>query len=212
MELVDGGEPRRRGSSLHPRRRPLRHAGRQGPHPGVYCGGEAQGDGAGQDHLLPRAAGRREDLHRQEHRLLPEPKVLPLFGRRHDGRLRDQGPPSDLRGSHARQAHPGAQVRREQQPCDRAGRDRQARTRVPGRSGVRAAGGFGPVAEPRVPRPLPRRPGRPLPGALHLHSERAGHDPGAAQGPDGGDHSVRVHRRGQGPHRGAPPVTDGQKR
>ena len=45
-----------------------------------------------------------------------------------------------------------------------------------------------------LPRPLPRPAVRPLEGAVHLHRQPAGHDPGPAPRPDGRDPPLRLHR------------------
>ena len=69
-----------------------------------------------------------------------------------------------------------------------------------------AARGARPGAEPRVPRPLPRRRARPLPGLVHRHGERRGDDPRAAARPDGGDPLRRLHDRREGRDRARLPV------
>jgi ATP-dependent Lon protease len=66
---------------------------------------------------------------------------------------------------------------------------------LPGRPVVRAAGGAGPGAEPRVHGPLPRRAVRPERGAVHRHGELHPEHPRAAVRPDGGGGVPRATRR-----------------
>ena len=69
-----------------------------------------------------------------------------------------------------------------------------------------AARGPRPGAEPLVPRPLPRRRARPLPGAVHRDRERRRHDPRPAARPHGGDPLRRLHDRREGRDRARLPV------
>ncbi len=100
---------------------------------------------------------------------------------------------------------PGAAAVRVEEPGVHAGRDRQARLRLPGRPGVGAPRGAGPGAELHVPGSLPRRAVRSLAGAVHHHREPARSDPGAAPRPHGDHRAARVHGGREGPDRAASP-------
>ena len=89
------------------------------------------------------------------------------------------------------------------EPGDHAGRGRQARRRLARRPVLGAARGARPGAEPLVPRPLPRRRGRPLRGRVHRHGEHRRHDPRPAARPDGGHPLRRLHGRREGRDRAA---------
>src|SRR4029078_10280999 len=69
-----------------------------------------------------------------------------------------------------------------------------------------AARGSRPGAELDVPRPLPRRRGRSLPGLLHRHGEHGRDDPRPAARPHGGDPLRRVHQRRAGRDRARLPL------
>ena len=92
----------------------------------------------------------------------------------------------------------GAAPGRREQPGADAGRDRQARPRLPRRPGQRAAGGARPGAEQHVPRQLPRPAVRPVEGAVHHDGQQPRHDPPAAAGPHGSAASVGLQRGGEG--------------
>ena len=66
-----------------------------------------------------------------------------------------------------------------------------------------------PGAEQRVPRSLPRRRVRPVERDVHLHGERAAHDPPGAARPHGSAPARRLHRAGKGRDREEVPVAEG---
>src|SRR5436190_80566 len=68
------------------------------------------------------------------------------------------------------------------------------------------ARGARPGAELHVPRPLPRRRGRPERGRLHRDRQPGRDDPRPAAGPHGGHPLRRLHRRREGGHRARLPV------
>ena len=96
-------------------------------------------------------------------------------------------------GALARQHHPGDPQGRRPQLRHDAGRDRQARRRHPGRSGLGLAGGARSRAEQHLSRQLPRRAVRSEPRRVHHDGEYARHDPRAASRPDGDHQSRRLH-------------------
>src|SRR6266540_4374745 len=69
--------------------------------------------------------------------------------------------------------------------------------------------GARPRAEQHLPRPLPRRRVRPLARDVHLHGQRAAHDPAGAQRSYGSPAARRVHRAGEGRDRQALPRPQG---
>ena len=127
-------------------------------------------------------------------------------------RGRDPRPPAHLHRRAAGQHHPGDPQGRHAQPGADARRDRQARPRHPGRSGLGAARGARPGAELDVPRQLPRRAVRPVEGAVHRHRERARHDPGPAARPHGDHRAARLHRGGEARDRAPLPRARGSSR
>src|SRR5207245_2321689 len=98
--------------------------------------------------------------------------------------------------------HPPRGVER---PRVHAGRGRQDRLRLAGRSVVRFARGSRPRAEQGLSRQLPRRALRSLEGHVHHNSQLAGNDSRGPARPDGGFESVRLHGRGEGSARRAVP-------
>ena len=125
--------------------------------------------------------------------------------RRAHRRGRDQGPPPHVRRRDAGQADPVPQGDGVGEPGRPHRRGRQARPRLPGRPGVGAARGVGPESERHLCRPLPRRPRRPLEGALPVHRQRRRHDPRAALGPDGARPPLGVRPRREGRDHAAVP-------
>ena len=167
--------------------------------------GIVKGDLAGSIMLLGRPSRSRQDLRRALDREGPGPRVLPLLAGRDSRRGRDQGPPAHLHRRHAREVHPGHQDLQDREPADHARRGGQGRRQLPGRPRLGAAGGPGSGAEPGLPRPLPRRPLRPLEGALRVYRQPAGDDSPTAPGPDGGDPGLRLHPRREARNRAPPP-------
>ena len=90
-------------------------------------------------------------------------------------------------------------------------RGRQDRRRLPRRPVVGPPRGPRPRAEPRVPRPLPRRPLRPLEGPLHHDGEHPRHDPARLPRPDGGDPALGLHARGEARDREAAPRPEAEE-
>ena len=66
-----------------------------------------------------------------------------------------------------------------------------------------------PGAEQHVPRSLPRRRVRPVERDVHLHGQRAAHDPAGAARPHGSAAARRLHRAGEGRDRQALPRAEG---
>ena len=91
------------------------------------------------------------------------------------------------------------------QPGVHPRRDRQARERLPRRSGVGAARGARPRAELDVPRSLPRRAVRPVGGAVHHHGQRARSGSAGAARPHGSAGDSRLHRGREAGDRPRPP-------
>ena len=153
-----------------------------------------------------RPARHRQDLDRRVDRPRDRPRVRPHVARRRARRGRDPRPPAHV---HRRApGPPGARAarRRDDEPGDHARRGRQGRRRLARRPERGAARGARPGAEPLVPRPLPRRRARPLPGPVHRHRERGGDDPRPAAGPHGGHPLRRLHDRREDRDRARLPV------
>ena len=93
-------------------------------------------------------------------------------------------------GVHAGQARARAARREDDEPGDPARRGGQGRRGLARRSVRGAARGARSGAEPLVPRSLPRRRARPVPGGVHRDRERGRHDSRPAARPDG-DHPLR---------------------
>ena len=129
--------------------------------------------------------GHRQDLDRRVDRPQPGARVRPHQPRRPARRGRDPRPPPHLHRRPAGTDRPRPARRRDDEPGDPLRRGRQGRRRLARRPVGGAAGGARPGSEPLVPRPLPRRRGRPLRGRLHRHREPRRHDPGAAARPHG---------------------------
>ena len=139
--------------------------------------------------------GHRQDLDRRVDRPRPRARVRPHQPRRPARRGRDPRPPPHLHRRPAGTDRPRPARRQDDEPGDPARRGRQGRRRLARRPLGGPARGAGPGAEPLVPRPLPRRRGRPLRGRLPRHREPDRHDPGAVAGPDGDDRLRRLHDR-----------------
>ena len=154
-------------------------------------------------------SGRRQDLAGEVDRQLARPQVRAGVARRHARRGGDPRPSPHLHRRAARPGHPGAAPRRVEEPGVHPRRDRQARVRLPRRSGVRAARGARSRAEQHVPRSLPRRAVRSVGGAVPDDRQRARSDPAGAARSHGGARARRLHRRGEAqdrrraPHREA---------
>ena len=207
------GAPRPRRRARGARRRPRRPRGRQGPHhrvprraqaaPGPRHRGRPQ---VRRDPHADRSSRHRQDLDRRVDRPRDRARVRAHVARRRARRGRDPRPPAHL---HRRAAGPpGARParRRDDEPGDPARRGRQGRRRLARRPVRGAARGPRPRAEPLVPRPLPRRRARPLPGRVHRHGQRGRHDPRPAARPHGGDPLRRLHHRREGRDRQGLPV------
>ncbi|CAA9486231.1 MAG: ATP-dependent protease La Type I, partial [uncultured Solirubrobacteraceae bacterium] len=201
--LVEGdhGQPRSRQRARGARRRPLRHRARQGPDPRVPRRPLAQARRARLDPLPRRAPRRRQDLARPVRRPGARAHVRAHQRGRGARRGRDPRPPPHLHRRDARDDRPRAARRRLAQPAVHDRRDRQDGLRLPRRPGERHARGARPGAERRVPRPLPRRPVRPLRRDVHHDGQHARHHPGAAARPHGGHRARGLHGGGEAPDR-----------
>ena len=200
-----GGAARPRPRARGPGQRPRRSRGRQGPDrrvPGrAQAAGGARhrrGQALWRDPDPDRAARDRQDLGRRVDRPGAQSRVRTHVARRRARRGRDPRPPPHLHRRAAGPARASAARRQDDEPGDPAGRGRQGRRRLARRSVGRAARGARPGPEPLVPRPLPRRRGRPLRGHLHRHGEHRGDDPRPAARPHGGDPLRRLHGRREG--------------
>ena len=91
-----GQADRHRRGAPHPRRRPFRARQGQAPHPRKPGDPSAQPGGPQPDPVLCRAARRRQDLARAEHRPRHRPQVRPRQPRRHPRRSRDPRPSPHL--------------------------------------------------------------------------------------------------------------------
>ena len=100
----------------------------------------------------------------------------------------------------------GAPRRQDDEPGHPAGRGRQGRRRLARRPVGCAPRGARSGAELDLPRPLPRRRGRPLAGLLPRDGEHRGDDPRAAARPDGGHPLRRLHDRREGRDRARVPL------
>ena len=175
--------------------------GRQGPHrrvPGRQEAARRARDQGGpalrRDPDPDRPARHRQDLDRRVDRPRHRARVRPHVARRRARRGRDPRPPAHLHRRPPRTAGARAARRRHDEPRDHARRGRQGRRRLARRPLRGPARGARPGAEPLVPRPLPRRRARPLPGPVHRHGQRGGDHPRPAPGPHGGHPLRRLHR------------------
>ena len=121
---------------------------------------------------------------------------LSLGGVRDEAEIR--GPPADLHRRVPGPDHPDDEEGRHRQPGLPARRGRQDVLGLPGRSGLGAARGPGPGAEPLLRRPLPGRRVRPLEGHVHRHGQHRGPDPAGPEGPDGADPPLGLHAQREG--------------
>src|SRR5216683_537546 len=142
------------------------------------------------------------DIYRARH----GPAAGPRLARRSPRRGRDPRAPAQLRGRAPGEDPARDEARRDPQPRVRAGRDRQARRRLPRRPVLGAPGGAGSRAEPRLPRPLPGPGVRPQQRPLHRHRERAGPHPAGAARSHGADRDPGLFGGGEAAHRRAPPA------
>ncbi len=177
----DRGSPRSRGGAQDPRRGPLRPRQGEGADRRVPGGLEAEGRRLRADPLLRRPARRRQDLARPVDRAHARAQVRPHLGRRRPRRGRDPRTPAHVHRRDAGHDHPRPPRRRVEEPGLPDRRDRQDGLRLARRPVERDARGARPRAELDLPRPLPRPAVRPLEGAVHLHRQPAGDDPGAAR-------------------------------
>ena len=92
-----------------------------------------------------------------------------------------------------------------------ARRSRQDVDGLPRRPVGGAARGARPRAEQHVPRSLPRRRVRPVERDVHLHGQRAAHDPAGAARPHGSAAARRLHRAGEDRDRQAVPRPEGDR-
>ena len=144
-----------------------------------------------------RPSRHRQDLDRRVDRGRPRARVRPHQPRRHPRRGRDPRPPPHLHRRDAGTDRPRPARRQDDEPGDPPRRGRQGRRRLARRPLRGPARGARPGPERHLPRPLPRRRGRPLRGRLHRHRQPGRHDPGAVAGPDGDHRLRRLHDRGE---------------
>ena len=145
----------------------------------------APADEPGAHPLLRRPPGHGQDLHRPGHRRGPGAQVRAPLPGRPPGRSRAPGPPAHLRGRHARPHHQRAEAPGSAQPRLHAGRDRQDRPGLPGRSGLGPPGDSGPGAKRPLRGPLPGRALRSLRRHVHHHRQRGGEAARPPAGPPG---------------------------
>ena len=145
--------------------------------------------------------GRRQDLARALDRARDGPRVRAHQRRRRARRGRDPRPPAHLHRRDAGRDRPRAARRGLREPRVHDRRDRQDGLGLPRRPGQRDARGARPRAELDLPRPLPRRPLRPLARDVHHDGEHARHDPRPAARPDGDHPARRLHGGGEAPDR-----------
>ena len=189
------------GQALRDRRAALDRAPRaRGPR-------AAQGD-EGLGALFRRPPGHRQDLGRPGDRAGARAHVLTDQPRRDPRRGGHPGPPAHLRRRQTGPGDRGDPPRGVGQPGADARRARQDRPRGQGGPGLGAARGARPGAEPRLPRPLPRRALRPLGGALHRHGQPDGLGARGAARPARGHRVPRLHRGGEGADRRALPLPE----
>ena len=179
-------------------RGPLRAREDQGAHPRVprrpRAGQEAEGD---DPHLL-RPSRSRQDVARQVDRPRDEPPVRAAVARRRARRSGDPRPSPHLHRRVPRPDHPDDEEGRDDEPGVPARRSRQDVDGLPRRSVGGAPRGPRSRAEPHLPRSLPRRRVRPVERDVHLHGERAAHDPAGAARPHGSAPARRLHRDREG--------------
>ncbi len=191
-------------------RRPPRAGEDQGPHPRVprraRAGEEAQGD----DPHAGGPSGRRQDVAGQVHRARDEPQVRAAVAGRRARRGRDSRPSPHLHRRLPRPDHPDDEEGRDDEPGVPARRSRQDVDGLPRRPVGGAAGSARSGAEQHVPRPLPRRRVRPVERDVHLHGQRAAHDPAGAARPHGSAAAGRLHRAGEGRDRQEVPGAEGR--
>ena len=144
---VHRGQPRPEARARGARPRPLRHRAREGPHPRVPRGAEAEPGGAQLDRPLRRAARRGQDVARPLDRLRHGARVRAHLGGRRARRVRDPRPPAHLHRRDAGHDPPRAARRGLEQPGPDDRRDRQDGRGLPRRPGERDARGARPRAE-----------------------------------------------------------------
>ena len=132
-------------------------------------------------------------------------QVRPHLAGRRARRGRDPRPPPHVRRVAARASHSGHEEGRVEQPGVHARRDRQAGTRLPGRSGSGAAGGARPRAEQHLLGPLPGGPVRPVEGDVRRDREHHGPDAAGVARPHGDARAPGLHARGEAVDREAVP-------
>ncbi len=187
-------EPRPEARRVGAARGPLRPREDQGPHPRVPRRPLARQEAEGDDPDVLRTSRRRQDVAGQVDRARDEPQVRPPVARRRARRGRDPRPPPHLHRRVPRPDHPDDEEGRHAEPGVPARRSRQDVDGLPRRPVGGAARGARPGAEQRVPRSLPRRRVRPVERDVHLHGQRAAHDPAGAARPHGSAAAGRLHR------------------
>ncbi len=207
----DEGEPRPQARRSGPQRGPLRAREDQGPHPRVPRRARPDQEAEGDDPDVLGPSRRRQDVARQVDRPRHEPQVRAPVARRRARRGRNPRPPAHLHRRLPRPDHPDDEEGRLAEPGVPARRSRQDVDGLPRRPVGGAARSARPGAEQHVPRSLPRRRVRPVERDVHLHGERAAHDPAGAARPHGSAAARRLHRAGEGRDRARVPVAQGDR-
>src|ERR671931_264777 len=139
-------------------------------------------------------------------------RILEFLAVRRPRRGKNPRPPPHLHRRVPRPDHPDDEEGRHAEPGVPARRSRQDVDGLPRRPVGGAARSARPGAEQRVPRSLSRRRVRPLARDVHLHGQRAAHDPAGAARSHGGAAARRLHRAREDRDREEVPRAEGHRR